>query len=282
MHDDVWRPSDEDAMRAALRAGQRATQLPVHFGGVVRGRDLVLSGFVGTRTGNLRDLVISTRCGLGGRAIDERRAGAVVDYANSTEITHEYDVEVASEGIQSLVAAPAVVAGRTRALLYGGLRSPDPIGDAAITRVVNAASQLAREIEIRDEVDRRVALIEQDRSQRGPTVAPAVAEGIVESYLELRSIAESTTDPALAERLRGIELRLAGLGETNPAAAQLSAREHDVLAHLSLGCPNREIADRLGLAPETVKAYVRNLMGKLGVHNRRAAVVEARRQGLLP
>ncbi|MGK2317293.1 LuxR C-terminal-related transcriptional regulator [Gordonia rhizosphera NBRC 16068] len=279
---DPRRPSDDDALRAVLRAGQRETGLPVLFGGVVRGRDLVLSGFVGTRSTILRNLIISTDCGLGGRAIAERRAGAVSDYANSTEITHEYDREVAGEGIESLLAAPAVVEGRTRAVLYGGLRTPTQIGDGAIASMVSSARRLAREIEIRDEVDRRVTLISNARATTGPVPA-AVSDGIVESYLALREIAEATTDPVLAGQLHAIEERLRDLGAPpDVPTTRLSAREQDVLAYLALGCSNAEIGRRLQLRTETVKSYVRNLLGKLEVHNRREAVVEARRRGLLP
>ncbi|MGV9825893.1 LuxR C-terminal-related transcriptional regulator [Gordonia sp. NPDC003429] len=277
------RPRDADAVRAELRRGFRATGLPVLFGGVVAGGDLVLSGFVGTRSSILRNLLISSECGLGGRTVAERRPGAVVDYARSREISHEYDREVAAEGIESLLAAPAVVGGRTRAVLYGGLRAPTDFGDAVFTRMVLAARRVAREIEVRDEVDRRMAMLGRARTDPAP-ISPAVADGIVESYLALRTIADSTADPALAERLRGISDRLAGLGSGRPVgdAVRLSARENDVLAHLALGCGNAEIAERLGLRRETVKGYVRNLMSKLGVHNRREAVVAARRQGLLP
>ncbi|MDX5456009.1 MAG: DNA-binding response regulator, partial [Rhodococcus sp. (in: high G+C Gram-positive bacteria)] len=60
------RPSDEDALRAELRRLQTSTGMPVLFGGTVHGGDMLLSGFVGTRSGILRDLVISSECGLGG------------------------------------------------------------------------------------------------------------------------------------------------------------------------------------------------------------------------
>ncbi len=63
---------------------------------------------------------------------------------------------------------------------------------------------------------------------------------------------------------------------------QLSDRERDVLGYVALGCRNAEIAERLSLSTETVKSYMRNLMGKLEVHSRHEAVVEARRQRLLP
>ncbi|MFW0795236.1 LuxR C-terminal-related transcriptional regulator [Gordonia sp. CPCC 205515] len=279
----TMRPDDADAVRAELRETGRVTGLPVLFGGVIENNDLVLSGFVGTRSSVLRNLLISAECGLGGRAIAERRPGAVTNYAHSTEITHEYDRQVAGEGIESLLAVPAVVGGRTRAVLYGGLRSVVEFGDTTFTQMVAAARRLAREIDVRDEVDRRVRVLDTAQVGSG-TVSPAVSEGIIESYLALRAIADQTTDPALAEQLRNIEQRLRGLGSTLAAAptVSLSARETDVLAHLALGCPNAEIAERLGLRTETVRGYVGNLMGKLEVRNRREAVVEARRQGLLP
>lgn len=280
------RPNDEDAVRAELRRGQRESGLPVLFGGVVEDgeSDLSLSGFVGTRGTMLRNLVINAECGLGGRTIAERRPGAVTDYAHSTEITHEYDREVASEGIESLLAVPAVVGGRTRAVLYGGLRSVEQIGDRVIGLLSLSASRLAREMSIRDEVDRRVALIvESSGPPAGAAVPAAVADGIVESYVALREIARLTTDPALAQRLQEVEERLRTLGGPGGAdAPTLSPREREVLEYVSLGCGNAEIADRLGLTVDTVKSYLRNLMGKLEVHSRHEAVSVARRAGILP
>ncbi|MDH6292549.1 ATP/maltotriose-dependent transcriptional regulator MalT [Rhodococcus opacus] len=54
-------------------------------------------------------------------------------------------------------------------------------------------------------------------------------------------------------------------------AADHARGENDTLAH-----------ERLSLSVETVRSYMRNLMGKLEVRSRQEAVVEARRQGLLP
>jgi LuxR family maltose regulon positive regulatory protein len=62
----------------------------------------------------------------------------------------------------------------------------------------------------------------------------------------------------------------------------LSERELEVLALLAEGLTNREIASRLYLAPNTVKAHTGNIYGKLDVHNRTQAVARARTLGLLP
>ncbi len=66
------------------------------------------------------------------------------------------------------------------------------------------------------------------------------------------------------------------------AGSPLSPRELDVLALLAVGCGNAEVAQRLGLLPETVKSYLRNAMSKLGTHSRMETVVAARRGGYLP
>jgi DNA-binding NarL/FixJ family response regulator len=48
-----------------------------------------------------------------------------------------------------------------------------------------------------------------------------------------------------------------------------------------IGAGNLEIAARLGLGLETVKAYLRSAMRKLAVHNRTAAAHPARQSGML-
>lgn len=281
---DTLRPSDEDALRSELRFLRSSVGLPVLFGGTVSGGHMRLSGFVGTRGTILRNLVIDAECGLGGRVIAEQRPGAVQDYANSRYITHEYDYEVASEGIESLLAAPVVVRGRTRAALYGGLRANLPIGDVIADAVVRSARKLARQIEIRDEVDRRVTMIENARVDYGAHRDVKVSEGITESYLALREIADRMSDETLSAQVHAVEqkLRALAVGEGAHPTVSLSARELEVLAHVALGCRNAEIAERLSLSVETVKSYMRNLMTKLEVRSRHEAVVEARRQGLIP
>jgi LuxR family maltose regulon positive regulatory protein len=62
----------------------------------------------------------------------------------------------------------------------------------------------------------------------------------------------------------------------------LSERELEVLQLIAEGLTNREIASRLFLSLNTVKAHTRNVYGKLDVHNRTQAVVRARALGVLP
>ena len=211
--DELLRPSDVDTLRAELRSLKLSTGLPILFGGAVDGADLVLSGYVGTRGRFLRNLVISSERGLGGRAIAEQRPRAVADYFTSQHITHDYDRPVGSEGIESLLAVPVVVRGRTRAAMYGGLRTPLPIGDTVTEQLVRSARALAREIEIRDEVDRRMVLLDSVGERPTTDGLPrAVSDAVTESCLELREIAAVTNDLDLELRLKEIEGKLRALG----------------------------------------------------------------------
>jgi NarL family two-component system response regulator LiaR len=64
--------------------------------------------------------------------------------------------------------------------------------------------------------------------------------------------------------------------------ARLSARERDVLAALSRGRSNREIARALSLGEQTVKSYVSSILTKLDLQDRTQAAIFGLQQGLVP
>ena len=61
----------------------------------------------------------------------------------------------------------------------------------------------------------------------------------------------------------------------------LSERETQVLQHLAGGNRNRDIAERLFIAEETVKVHFRHIMEKLGAHDRTHAFAIAARRGFI-
>jgi DNA-binding NarL/FixJ family response regulator len=63
--------------------------------------------------------------------------------------------------------------------------------------------------------------------------------------------------------------------------SSLTGREQEVLALLVRGGRNRSIAAALGIAEETVKGHVKNILGKLGVRDRAHAASEAIRRGIV-
>jgi len=67
-----------------------------------------------------------------------------------------------------------------------------------------------------------------------------------------------------------------------PLIEPLSDRELEVLRLLADGLTNQEIAHALCVSVNTVKTHLRNIYGKLGVHNRRETVAKAKELNLLP
>lgn len=85
------------------------------------------------------------------------------------------------------------------------------------------------------------------------------------------------------ERFREAVLEFAGLsgparGE-DPAFASLSPREREVLALMTEGLGNAQIAERLSISEKTVRNHVSNLFDKLGVWTRAQAIVFAIERG---
>jgi len=69
-------------------------------------------------------------------------------------------------------------------------------------------------------------------------------------------------------------------GPASDDLSVLTARELDVLREISTGASNREIAQRLFIAENTVKNHVSNILSKLNLQNRREATRFAQQRGL--
>lgn len=61
----------------------------------------------------------------------------------------------------------------------------------------------------------------------------------------------------------------------------LTDRELEVLSHVSEGNRNRDIANKLYIAEETVKVHLKHIMGKLGATDRTHAIAIAARRGFI-
>jgi DNA-binding NarL/FixJ family response regulator len=73
-----------------------------------------------------------------------------------------------------------------------------------------------------------------------------------------------------------------GWNTPQPLLEPLTERELEVLALIAAGFSNPEIAARLYLSVNTMRAHTSNIFRKLDVHNRVQAAARGRELGLLP
>jgi DNA-binding NarL/FixJ family response regulator len=88
--------------------------------------------------------------------------------------------------------------------------------------------------------------------------------------------------PSVAKKLVADYLgRIEGRDDTARATADLTPREHEVLAHIAAGLSNREIAERLTVSLSTVQTHYAHIIEKLNLRNRTELVKYAFRHGLI-
>ncbi|WP_214402741.1 helix-turn-helix transcriptional regulator [Pseudonocardia lacus] len=266
-------PSAIDALLSrTISEVSSASGLPVVFGGPVARDGLLLTTSTGMRTASLDRLLVARDHGLGGRAAQVRRPVSVTDYRTASVISHAYDREVAAEGLVSMVAVPVLVDRTVRAVLYGALRRPGPMGDAPVDVLTAAAARLARRM----------------TAEPAPPAGTGTRSRLAAVFDELHGLADRVGDPALRTEIEDGCRRFAHLRADRPGRragsprTRLSARELDVLALAATGCGNDLIADLLDTTPDAVKAHLRRAMRGLGARSRQGAVSAARAQGLLP
>lgn len=138
-------------------------------------------------------------------------------------------------------------------------------------------------------------------------VKRAATTGLVFVFLEggdpVRSLLEHVleldeNDASLSDAIHGLQTRFGALTSGTPSMAPktvggpkpvrieepcdpLSAREVEILSFVSRSLLNKEIAHRLGLTEGSVKWYMQQIYGKLGVRRRMAALDKARGLGYL-
>jgi DNA-binding NarL/FixJ family response regulator len=109
--------------------------------------------------------------------------------------------------------------------------------------------------------------------------ANALIDGDEVAQLEALSILETLGAGPAAEKLRR-NLRATGVrglsrgprSSTKENSAGLTVRQMDVLALMSDGCTNAEIADRLFISYKTVDHHVSAILARLEAHTRAEAV----------
>ncbi|WP_345101695.1 response regulator transcription factor [Candidatus Villigracilis vicinus] len=121
--------------------------------------------------------------------------------------------------------------------------------------------------------------------------------GLIKKALEAGAIGYLLKDVSADELARAIRSAHAGRAILSPEAAQslvetanlppvpgldLTEREREVLALMTEGLSNIQIATRLGVSSSTIKSHVSNVLSKLGVASRTEAVTLALRSRIVP
>jgi LuxR family transcriptional regulator, maltose regulon positive regulatory protein len=108
-------------------------------------------------------------------------------------------------------------------------------------------------------------------------VAPRYVEKVLAAIVEPGALGEPTAPSVPLLQADAA----APIPRVEAPAEMLTNREIDVLILLSQRLSDKEIAERLVLSPVTIKKHEQRIYRKLNVDNRRAAVAQARRLGLI-
>ena len=81
------------------------------------------------------------------------------------------------------------------------------------------------------------------------------------------------------QRQQFVLLKIGQEPEDSRVGASLSEREREVLQLVALGCTNFQIARKLAIAENTVKAHLQNIFAKLKVQSRTEAAMHAAQRG---
>ena len=132
---------------------------------------------------------------------------------------------------------------------------------------------------------RIVVLTTSERAEDVTACLQSGARGYILKHIDaaellktLRTVAmgEVYLSPSLGARLFAQAAAAQKLAASQPVLSDLTAREEQILTHVSVGATNKEIARTLKISEKTVKYYMTNIMQKLQVRNRVEAVVAIR------
>jgi LuxR family maltose regulon positive regulatory protein len=146
-----------------------------------------------------------------------------------------------------------------QALAYHGLRQEAQ----ALASLKRALTIAAPEGYVRSFIGAEAGLISLLQQAR--------AAGIMPDYI----------DKLLSSVERGVKTQPAQTGTVTRLVESLSGRELEVLKLLAEGHSDKQIAETLVIARETVHKHLKNIYGKLGVHSRTEAIARARELDLL-
>jgi DNA-binding NarL/FixJ family response regulator len=191
--------------------------------------------------------------------------------ALSAMLAREPDMEVV--GIAGTVADAKILSRERLDVVLMDYRLPDGTG-AEATRAIKARWPAARVVMVTALTDDETVLESIQAGADGYMTKDRAAEDVVAAVraayagetLLPRSVIVEIARRVAAARERGDERRV---------VEPLTPRELEILRALTEGMSTPQICEQLFIAPNTLRTHVQNIMGKLRVHSKLAAVAFA-------
>ncbi|WP_299948528.1 response regulator transcription factor [uncultured Microbulbifer sp.] len=194
-------------------------------------------------------------------------------------LDNEPDIEVVAEagtGIEAIEAARQ----RQPDIILMDIRMPEMDGLEATARILEAGDATCRVIILTTFDPDEYVFRALRAGASGFVLKDIPPEALVEA---VRTVADggAMLAPAITKRLISQFVQKLGTGRNLAERLErLTTREREVLAVISDGKSNAEIAEALFIGSATVKTHVSSLLSKLGLRDRAQAVVFAYECGL--
>jgi len=203
------------------------------------------------------------------------------------------DHEVVRRGLSDLLASDPdlQIVGEAGTVAEAKARIPALQPDVAVLDVRlpdGNGIELCRDL-VSDHPDLRCLMLTSFTSDEAMLEAIlAGASGFVVKDIKGMELAQAIKDVGAGKSLldnraaAALMAKLRGPAEREDPLSGLTDQERTLLAHLSEGLTNKQIAARMFLAEKTVKNYVSRLLAKLGMERRTQAAVYAAKLGQRP
>jgi DNA-binding NarL/FixJ family response regulator len=202
------------------------------------------------------------------------------------ERTFGESLAIALQDRHSHVARAAATEAEALAVLAESL--PDVV--LADGRAGAAARTIRRILDTRQEAE-VIALVPEEGELARARVLDAGAVAFLPTSSSVAEIADAVVAVHQDRELIGAEerrelaraLRRARIEEATEQqrAKRLTSRQTEILQLMADGMSSRDIADRLGLSPNTLRTHVYNILTRLGAHSKLEAMAVAIRQGMV-
>jgi DNA-binding NarL/FixJ family response regulator len=189
------------------------------------------------------------------------RSGLVASLELEDDITVVAEAERGEDAPALLASAkPEVILMDLQLPGWNGIETTERLLELDPAARVLVFSTFARDDEIQSSLDAGALGFLQKTASRDDLIAALRRVAAGERYLA----------PEIATRLAGLKL--------GPA---ITLREREILSLIAKGRANKEIAAALGIAEDTVKRHISNVLQKLDVSDRAQATAEAIRRGIV-